>query len=433
MTQDKRVWPGEAFATRLVLSLYKIEFTPRPEPDPLAVKVFIELNDRPSRYLNDDVINQLTTAAKSCRGAVPTPELINFFALADADICEKASSVKEADGELANTLCWFAIQRDHATNEAAKWFDGCWRNQIDVADVDWILPGEVGGYLGRLALAIRKTLHEVPEFVPHWFARQRLAERIERRRAYLREHKAELIARIHDLPEPVKAVLTAKYFDRLAPKIVLDTPPNFVAYLEQHYPDPERARKQLLEECTSLVEQVGILASGPDSEGAITYWLNRLRAESPHFHRAEGGGWITNLPLATVEQVKHLDKTGALEIHRPVPAAPTIAASPEPTVAPPIGKTGEKGKARKKQTKAIVDRAWLIEKLQTVNAEGKVQLKLKPTPLARNSPARCLHAATWRKLLNGEPVRNDVAEHLIPFFKHFGISLKISDIPLKYV
>jgi hypothetical protein len=109
------------------------------------------------------------------------------------------------------------------------------------------------------------------------------------------------------------------------------------------------------------------------------------------------------------------------------PSAPPPAAvpvGPEPT-APPAGK-----KARKEQSAVVVDRTWLMKELEAVRTK-RPGLKLTPASLASNSPQGCLHPNTWRKLLNRQPVRSDVPDHLFMFFKHFGRDLEVSEIPLK--
>ena len=86
--------------------MYKVEFTP--EPDPLAVEVFLRLSDPPSKYLDDDLTTQLAAAAAS--GTAPTPELIKLFASAGVCICKRVFSAQEADGELVGSICWVPFE-----------------------------------------------------------------------------------------------------------------------------------------------------------------------------------------------------------------------------------------------------------------------------------------------------------------------------------
>src|SRR5215831_18290459 len=97
-----------------------------PNPDPLAVEVFLRMSDPPSRYLDDNFTSELDAAA----GAPPTPELVKLFASAGVHICERVFSAQEADGELVSSICWDAIRTDAATPSLPSaaplksWFDG---------------------------------------------------------------------------------------------------------------------------------------------------------------------------------------------------------------------------------------------------------------------------------------------------------------------
>jgi hypothetical protein len=159
--------------------MYNPESTPAlADADPLDVEVFVGVGYSPSPCLDVDLNRRLSTAAQSCGVAAPTPELIKLFAMAGAQICEKVSSVEQADGELASCICWLAVQRDNKTNGAVKWFDGRWWDASETFHLFWIRAGQ-SGYLGRLARVIREALYESPEFARFIAARQRLAERIE--------------------------------------------------------------------------------------------------------------------------------------------------------------------------------------------------------------------------------------------------------------
>jgi hypothetical protein len=147
---------------------------------------------------------------------------------------------------------------------------------------------------------------------------------------------AELIARIHDLIRNVrgdevqlKAVGPGAgvryYVDPNPPKIFFDPPPPVHTRLDNKYPNPTLARKQIIEQSRKLIELAGLLAGAPNAESAELYWLVRLRTESPHFHVVQSGGWINDVLQATIELLKHLDQLGTLGTIRTAPPAPLMA------------------------------------------------------------------------------------------------------------
>src|SRR5215470_17408807 len=184
------------------LDMYNAQSTPYPdESDLLAFEVFVGLADRPSRYLSDDLKDQLAGAARYCSGEMPGPELLQLFSLVGVHLCEQATSVADADGELTSCLCWFAIRRDaEAPKAQARWFDGRQLAAIYLVGVPWIPQGQ-SGYLGRLERNFRTAIHGSQEFAAYRVARQRLADRIAARRAdhrpiaeQLRDFEARLIS-----------------------------------------------------------------------------------------------------------------------------------------------------------------------------------------------------------------------------------------------
>jgi hypothetical protein len=186
--------------------MYEPEFTP--ELDPLAVKVFLPtFTVRPSPYLDQEETDRLAAAAASCPGTALTPEAIRLFAQAGAEICEKASSLRDADENLRRCFCW--VRRNDKS-----WFEGRRYGLYDLLHEDSIPQEEkqFGGYLGRLALSIRKKLHESAEFEVYWAARRRLAERIEVKRAELRPVNAQMFREFGD--RIVGAIETAAQIGR---------------------------------------------------------------------------------------------------------------------------------------------------------------------------------------------------------------------------
>src|SRR5262245_4661414 len=182
--------------------MYNAQSTPYPdESDLLAFEVFVGLADRPSRYLSDDLKDQLAGAARYCSGEMPGPELLQLFSLLGVHLCEQATSVADADGELTSCLCWFAIRRDaEAPKAQARWFDGRQLAAIYLVGVPWIPQGQPG-YLGRLERNFRTAIHGSQEFAAYRVARQRLADRIAARWAdhrpiaeQLRDFEARLIS-----------------------------------------------------------------------------------------------------------------------------------------------------------------------------------------------------------------------------------------------
>jgi hypothetical protein len=152
--------------------MYTIEFTPLPEPDPLAIEVCLELGYRP-RYVADELAQKIAAAVASC-GGLPSDEAIRLLAAAGVHIHEHVSG-EAADGHMAELLCWSAIQRDRSKGEEGpKWFAGEWRHWLWLIDIPWIRSDAVrfGGDIGCLAPAIRRVLHVSPDFKPYWFARQ---------------------------------------------------------------------------------------------------------------------------------------------------------------------------------------------------------------------------------------------------------------------
>jgi hypothetical protein len=127
------------------------------------------------------------------------------------------------------------------------------------------------------------------------------------------------------------------------------------------------------------------------------------------------------------ERVETADHQGG---KRKAPPASAPAASPEVGIfvaapASPVGKTGEKGKARKKQAKVTVDPDSLLRELKVLNSNRKPPDK----PLELNNPSELAaqlaaestggpNKKSWEKMLTGQPVRSDVVRvHLNRFFE----------------
>jgi hypothetical protein len=305
--------------------MYKSESTP--SDDPLAVEVFLPLNDRPSPYLDDDQMKQLNAAAALCRQHRAlsaefirlSAEFIRLSAQVGVKICKQATSLEDASGNMASCLCW--VRRDDR-----EWFDGRLHSAIDLAGY-WIPPEQVGigGYLGRLTLDIRKWLYVAPGFAPFWMARQRMAERLG---APLSEYEGHLSAIVRQPAGPKVAhnILPIPPVDELTSRILELSPAFGVRY---YGPDPkisldpgpneEKFKKPVQEECEFLMAQAGILTGAPDPkdpEGARTFLFNQLRAP--------GQLWLLDLRLAATDLLKRLKNMNALS-RLPEPAPPPPA------------------------------------------------------------------------------------------------------------
>jgi hypothetical protein len=99
-------------------------------------------------------------------------------------------------------------------------------------------------------------------------------------------------------------------------------------------------------------------------------------------------------------------------------------------------KTDTKAKVRKKQKAVVVGRDWLITKLNEI-AKKKglsevIPSEVIPSELV-NLPGS-LAKDTWKKLFKEEPVRSDVPDHLLQFFKLNGFpNMKPTEIPVIHV
>jgi hypothetical protein len=153
------------------------------DPDPLDREVSINPDDeRPSAFLDDNLINELAAAAASHSGATPTPQLAKLFVQASVRIYERfrrydgiPASVKDADAEVVRCFCWIAITRDAKTEpNEPKWFKACSHLSIRVG-----LGKQVGCYhVGRLARSFRLSLYESTEFAIYRGVRQGAARRV---------------------------------------------------------------------------------------------------------------------------------------------------------------------------------------------------------------------------------------------------------------
>jgi hypothetical protein len=148
------------------------------DDDPLAHEFFLRPDGPLEELLTDDGLRAKWTetadglksppATADARG-VQISGLINLLSPAAENIFGNAASVEEADQAFAALICWAANQ----THLAAEWLEG---------------RQEDGGFRGGLALKIRQWLYGLP---PYMLARQKLAERIERKRAGLPETNAQ--------------------------------------------------------------------------------------------------------------------------------------------------------------------------------------------------------------------------------------------------
>jgi hypothetical protein len=96
---------------------------------------------------------------------------------------------------------------------------------------------------------------------------------------------------------------------------------------------------------------------------------------------------------------------------------------------PPTEETDKK--VRKKPKAVVVGRDWLIPKLKDL---GKKKGLLEVTPSGLANLAGSLAKDTWEKLFKEEPVRSDVPDHLLRFFKLNGFpDMKPTEIPVTHV
>jgi hypothetical protein len=145
--------------------MYESQFTlqPLPEPDPLAIEVFIGLNARRPTYVDPDLENEVGAEIASC-GDLPSPRVIGLFAAVGIHIREQ-SPAKTADKDVAYEFCRLAIQ-----NDKRKWLVGRWLHAIEVDFADW--ADQDFGYRGCLAPEIRRVFYAAAEFAPYYFKRQ---------------------------------------------------------------------------------------------------------------------------------------------------------------------------------------------------------------------------------------------------------------------
>jgi hypothetical protein len=148
------------------------------DDDPLAHEFFLRPDAPLTELLTDgDLRAKWTETADGLKSppatadarAVQISGLINLLPPAAENIFGNAASVGEADQAFAALICR-AVNQTHL---AAEWLEG---------------RQEDGGFRGRLALKIRGWLYGLP---PYMQARQKLAERIERKGAGLPETGAQ--------------------------------------------------------------------------------------------------------------------------------------------------------------------------------------------------------------------------------------------------
>jgi hypothetical protein len=172
--------------------MYNHESTPPHKSDPLDREVLIDPNERPSPYLDDNLINALAAAAASHCGAAPTRELINLLAQAGAGIYQRSrrrsdgmpATLKDADGDVAKCFSWVARRRDARTEpNEPKWFEVRSHMSIDLGS-----GGQAGGDIGRLAHDFRTAFYESVEFAIYWTTRQRVAGEINARGVLMPYH-----------------------------------------------------------------------------------------------------------------------------------------------------------------------------------------------------------------------------------------------------
>jgi hypothetical protein len=111
-------------------------------------------------------------------------------------------------------------------------------------------------------------------------------------------------------------------------------------------------------------------------------------------------------------------------------AAPS--ADPESVIATHRARKDKRAKPPRMPATVTVSVFRLKKKIAEVNEiakkKGQKQLTLTPGALAHKSPSGGPHRTSWRKLLEGEPIRRDVLDHLIAFFKLYGVKVTGTDL-----
>lgn len=120
------------------------------------------------------------------------------------------------------------------------------------------------------------------------------------------------------------------------------------------------------------------------------------------------------------------------------PEEPGDAELEPPAGPPPQPPATPTGKPRKKQKAVIIDQNVLMTALNQLNKNQGNQLEFGNRQKLAKQLGDMTHtgepnASTWLKILNDEPIRQDVAERVVSFFKRLGITLETKQLIAKYV